>query len=132
MKSLSEAIFPDDNVVMSSTFNRPVISSTFIRPDLYTVDVMLKLQDGAVLKVNWKPLFKASDGKEGIEGHAERYHAACYDKGPTITVVKLQGSNGEEMMAAGYNAVGWLGPGYHPSTLNPDGFNASINTTDFE
>jgi hypothetical protein len=119
MKSISEAIFPDENVVMSSAFNRP---------DLSTVDVMLKLQDGAVLKVHWKPLFKASDGKEGIEGHTERYHAACDGKGATMTLVKVQGSNGEEMMAAGYRP-GWHEPGYHPPTLNPDGFIVSINTT---
>jgi hypothetical protein len=81
-----------------------VTSSTIHRVDISSVDVILKLKNETVQKVHLECLFKdtGEDGKGDINGHNGRFHAACDDKGATMTVVKVQGSNGEEFMAAGY------------------------------
>lgn len=83
IKKLSVQIFHDDR---EDGKDIPVRSSAINYIDLSGAEIGIQLENGTVLNVQWRLSFKASDGTEGIKGHAERFHAACDGEGATMTV----------------------------------------------
>jgi hypothetical protein len=119
-EKLSGAIFPIGSVN----------ATLFERVSYTTAKVVVRLNNGTSFNVKWEVKFKASDGQAGLEDHVSRFHDACDDIGPTMTVVKMTGVDGGERIVAGYNSFGWLKTeGGQNLSDNTEGCLATIDST---